>query len=84
MHCVATAIKLSGKDAVLHLRLGVLLEEQFFLEKMIGFKPSKVLHRPLPLHFQLNPCLLISHRISHFRLICVLYIIGEALLEDFG
>ena len=44
MYCVATAIKLNGKDAALHLRLGMLLEEQFFLENVIGFKQDKVLH----------------------------------------
>jgi len=43
MYCVATAIKLTGKDAALHLRLGMLLEEQFFLENVIGFKVFKVL-----------------------------------------
>jgi len=42
MYCVATAVKLKGKDAALHLRLGMLLEEQFFLENVIGFKLHKV------------------------------------------
>jgi len=44
MYCVATAIKVKGKDATLHLKLGMLLEEQFFLENVIGFKVNKVLH----------------------------------------
>jgi len=44
MYCVATAVKLKSKDATLHLRLGMLLEEQFFLENVIGFKLHKVLH----------------------------------------
>jgi len=43
MYCVATAIKVKGKDAALHFRLGMLLEEQFFLENVIGFKVDKVL-----------------------------------------
>lgn len=43
MYCVATAVKLKGKDAALHFRLGMLLEEQFFLENIIGFKVDKVL-----------------------------------------
>jgi len=42
MYCVATAIKIKGKDAALHLQLGTLLEEQFFLENVIGFKIDKV------------------------------------------
>jgi len=42
MYCVATAIKVKGKDAALHFRLGTLLEEQFFLENVIGFKADKV------------------------------------------
>jgi len=52
MHCVATAIKLKGKDAALHLRLAMLLEEQFFLENVIGFKLDKVLHLHLHMFHQ--------------------------------
>ena len=44
MYCLATAIKVKGKDAALHLRLGMLLEEQFFLENVIGFKLHKVMY----------------------------------------
>jgi len=45
MYCVATAIKLdSSRDAALHLRLGTLLEEQFFLENVLGFKIDKVFY----------------------------------------
>ena len=56
MYCVATAIKLKDKDAALHLRLGMLLEEQFFLENVIGFKVTKVF------------CLLLS---GQFRVDCL-------------
>jgi len=44
LYCVATAIKLKAKDAALHFQLGMLLEEQFFLENVIGFKRDKVFH----------------------------------------
>jgi hypothetical protein len=41
-HCYATAIKVKAKDAALHLRLGMILEEQFFVENVVGFKGEKV------------------------------------------
>ena len=43
MYCLATAIKLRGKDASVHHRLAMLMEEQYFLENAIGYKLDKVL-----------------------------------------
>ena len=35
-HCYATAIKNKGKDANLHLQLGMVLEERYYAEDIMG------------------------------------------------
>ena len=42
-HCYATAIKYKGKDANLHLQLGLVLEEIYYAEDIVGLnKPAQV------------------------------------------
>jgi len=36
--CYASALKLKPRDANLHLQLGMLLEEKYYIEDMFGLK----------------------------------------------
>ncbi|KAL5007933.1 hypothetical protein ScPMuIL_013514 [Solemya velum] len=40
-HYVATAVKLKGKEANLHLQLGMVLEERYYAEDMFGLKKEE-------------------------------------------
>ncbi|GFR62370.1 hypothetical protein ElyMa_005453700 [Elysia marginata] len=41
IHCMATALKFKPKDADIHLRLAMLLEEKYFAEDMFGLKKEE-------------------------------------------
>ncbi|KAH3850613.1 hypothetical protein DPMN_093037 [Dreissena polymorpha] len=45
-YCYASALKLKPKDASVHLQLGMLLEEKYYIEDMFGLK--KETHNDLP------------------------------------
>lgn len=38
IYCYATAVKVKPKDANLHLQLGMLLEEKYYIEDIFGLK----------------------------------------------
>ena len=42
MHCYACAIKSKPKDAQLHLKLGMLLEEAYYAADILGIKTDEV------------------------------------------